>query len=285
MKKEFLMTENQQNQTKDPSKLVREVRETSVQNNHLISEFQKHLSNAESEKVKRNSENSQVRMLKHERDEAEAKIKEVKKSLSSKQAELKKIEEHSSGRSYSSIKQELEQLEWKQQTESSPRIEKELSKKIKELHKMAERTEKAEPLWKEVKTYREELGKLIGESRKARELLQTHAKNSELHHQKMIDEEKKADSVRQKITRGMEELDEKRKLASEAKAEYVKAFQKNKEEQKTQQQQNFDRKAREKGRQYAALKEKAKQIYEQFKQGKSISTEEMMILSESGLLA
>ena len=261
----------------------KEVRLIAARNKSLITELKELMAKADAEKKERDRENEIVKKLVEEKKALEQEISVLKKAYSEKKKEIRELGEFKEDPER--LQKEIEELEWEQQTEAvSPKKERELSKKINELRARLPKTEKATALFKEARELRLKLREKIEESRKKSEEINSHAKASDEHHATRIACLKKAEALQQKISETFTQLDAKRSEAEAQHAELIAArseLQRKKESEEAREK-SLKRAVEAKIR--AKLSEQAKKLYAEFKAGRKLNVDELLLLQEAGVL-
>ncbi|MEM4254793.1 MAG: hypothetical protein QXR53_00490 [Candidatus Norongarragalinales archaeon] len=260
----------------------REVRTISVDNRGKISELRSHFSKASELKVLRDKENSLANEFRGKRDSLKEQISASKQKLSQMRG---KMRSEGAGRNPAAIQEEVERLEWILQTEDlSPKEEKDLSKKIKDLLKQMPQAQGFQQLLKDYSAERASLGKLIEQEKHFHEKALEHSKKAQAAHGSLIAESKSITSLQQSISKSMELLKEKEGAAEEKHEALVKSVGERKLKEMEERQRELRNEARIMQAQQKKLENKAKAIYDRLKAGEKISREEMMVLQQSGIL-
>ncbi len=261
----------------------KQVRVIAARNKALINEFKQLMAKADAEKKARDSENEIVKKLVEEKKALENEISVLKKACVEKQNELRGLSEFKGDPER--LQEEIEELEWKQQTEAvSAKKERELSKKINELRAQLPKTEKATKLLKELRELRVKLRDKINESRKKSDEINAHARASDEHHQTRIACLKKAEALEQKIGETFKELDAKRGEADAQHAELAAARAELRKREENEKQKETRAKLAAEARIRAKISEQAKRLFEEFKAGRKLSMDELLVLQEAGVL-
>lgn len=257
------------------------IQELRIQNRQAIEDVKLLHADAKKEKELRDAENAKVREFKktwQAQEQAAAKIKE-------QLAELRKtISSNAKGQDPERLKQELEQLEWVQQTEAlSKEEDREIARKIKSILKALPEAQKASESFQQIRDLEKTLYAANDVARKTRQQMAHHAKESDAHHKNHVTLLKKANSLSKKITERFKQLDAKR-------AELMEEHQKIKAERKARKDEaKADRDAIKQERNAAAAKakEKAKKlagpVLEKLKSGGKLTLEDLQIIQEAGI--
>jgi uncharacterized coiled-coil DUF342 family protein len=271
----------------------KQVSELVNQNRQNIARFKDLSSKIKLEKQRRDELNAKTKDLRSKRHGIIEKIKEARAKLLLVLEEIRKIP---TGPSAESLKANIETLEWSLQTEArSAKAEKELSKKIRELEKQlplaskkVDYSSKIKELKNEIRIQEEPLEALDKELRPALEEAQGH-------HTKLISYYKEAEQLSKSISYAFSQLDLARMEAqadTKAYSDAVGAVQEKErgfrrelsELERAEREKEWAEKESAKKQVQDKISEAAKPIYEKFKAGKKITTEEFLILQGSGLL-
>ncbi|MBI5229532.1 hypothetical protein HY991_05455 [Candidatus Micrarchaeota archaeon] len=249
-------------------KLTNEIWELSLHNRKNIHALRQLTTQATEEKKLRDEENQQVLQLKEKRNALQEELKKVKAELEEKENKLREYENELE-LPYHVLKKAFDEVEWRIQTESSPRREKELSKESKKIEKQLKKAEEFEPIRKEAIGLRKRIQELAIELKTIHTSLLVHAKESDVHHEKLLSAYKAAEELQQKIVETLAMIDEKRTLLGKeipVEEEEPEPVQEKKELKEPK-----------------SVKELAKRIMADFKSGKPISEEELHILQNTEL--
>ena len=258
-----------------------EVRAISSDNRNKITELRQLFSKATQLKASRDKENSVSNDLRQKRDGKKEEIAKLKENLSAIKA---KLSQAGAGNPMA-IHEQIERLEWFQQTESlSAKEEKEFSKKIKDLRKQLPEAKEFQGLLMELAETRKALGKLIDEEKALHEKVVEHSRKADHLHKDLLQDSRKIGDVQKSISTAMTLLKEKETDAGEKHGQLVKAVGERKLHEMEQRQRHQAEETRHLQAQQNKIVEKAKKIYGRFKSGEKISTDELLVLSESGLL-
>ncbi|MBI2445750.1 hypothetical protein HYV43_05155 [Candidatus Micrarchaeota archaeon] len=263
-----------------------------LKSREAIADVKKFYADAAELKKMRDAENEKVREFKKKRQEAESKVTEAIEKLKPLRGQLDGLPRaESPGR----LRAELERLEWEQQTEAvSPKAEKELSRRIKDLREQLAPAEKARGVFEQIKPLEENLRAATAEVRIYRTELAKHAKASDAHHEAMLKLYKKAESLSKKIGENLKQLDEKRALLDEERKEFfqiqgqVKGAEKAQmDARRAEEKAERDRIQAEKEAERNAIKQKATGIaekaLEKFRAGGKLTWEDLQAIQEAGL--
>ncbi len=271
----------------------KQVSELVTQNRQNIARFKDLSSKIKLEKQRRDELNAKTKELRAKRHEMIEKIKDARAKLNAVLDEVKKIP---AGPNAEQLKAEIDSLEWSLSTVArSAKAEKELSKKIRELEKQLPLAVKKVDASGAIRALRTEIRGLEAPLEALDRELRPALEEANGHHRKLISYYKEAEQLSKSISYAFSQLDMVRlEAATDAKA-YSEAVGAVREKELGYQQElrELERAEREKenaekdAAKSATQKkifEAAKPIYEKFRAGKKISTEEFLILQGSGLL-
>lgn len=267
---------------KERDDAVKEVRTISVENRKKIGDLKQSFAKAGELKATRDKENGLAAEFRKKRDEAKAKADECKKKL----FELRgKITAAGGGKNPTAIQEQVERLEWIQQTESlNAKEEKELAKRIKELMRELPQAEGFQSLMREYSAERDKLKKIFEEEKRYHEKMLEHSKKAQATHEALMAESKKIKHLQESVSSAMEVLKQKEGVADEKQVELVKTVGEKKLQEMEEHQREHAEEVRRQHAQHNKILEKAKEIYEKFKSGKKISSEDLTVLQQSGLV-
>ncbi len=261
---------------------ARKVSELAAKNGADISRFKDVTARIRLEKNRRNELNSKTKELREKRRTLIDRIKQLRDKLGKVLAGLK---ESSDALSIESLQNQIESLEWTQQTEDlSAKQEKEFSKKIRELEKLLPKALHAKDSRAEIAALRRQ----ISEESAAIEALDKSLKpvltEANAHHERVLALYKEAEQLSRTITYNFAQLDMARLEADSSFGEYSKTKEKILREEKAQKDALRKELESQKKTEKEKIADKARTVFEAFKRGKKISTDEFRILQESGLL-
>ncbi len=259
------------------------VRDLAAQNNGRITAFKKFLASADAEKKKRDECNARANALRQNRTDAMKTLLATKKAFHQKRELL--LEFAGVRISGEEAKARMEAAEWALQTEStSPEKEKRLSLRVRELEKIFIEAQKKDMLMAAINDINVVCRGSYAEVGALEKQINETSAQADSHHKKMLEAYALADELRETISGAFAELDaartaagvEREKIASEhAELSKKRAGEKQAEESKKREAEIARRKEAE---------EMAKKIFEEFKAGKPISSDEMAILREAEML-
>lgn len=271
----------------------KQVSELVTQNRTNIARFKDLSSKIKLEKQRRDELNAKTKDLRAKRHEMIDKIKEARAKLAAVLDEIQKIP---AGPNAEQLKAEIDSLEWSLSTVArSAKAEKELSKKIRELEKQLPLAVKKVDASGAIRALRDEIRTLETPLDELDRVLKPALEEANAHHHKLISYYKEAEQLSKSISYAFSQLDMARLEAQTDTKAYFEAVGAVREKELGYQQElrELERAEREKERAekdaaknavQQKISEAAKPIYEKFKAGKKISTDEFRILQGSGLL-
>ena len=262
------MTELQEH-GKGDGKTVSDVVEENRKN---IQHYREVLYGADEAKGKRDVENEAVAEAKKKREESNAKFEEMKKELAEKEKTAAGIGE--TGNFYG-LQRDLERTEWLLQTEAtSPKKEKEMSKRAKEIREELGKSKKAYALRQEVHVLRERLADMATEAKAAHLAVVLHAKESDAMHTKMLKLRGEAETLSKSISENLEKIPPAERPSMNESQERRAPPRERRQERPIQVTQPKS----------GDLNEEADRVLERFKKGEKISSEEIQLLQTTGKL-
>jgi len=231
----------------------------------IIEEIKEVNRRAEESKAKRDRYNSRIQELKKERASINSKVRELF-------ARYKELRKEAPEKDFKKMEMELNRLEWRLQT-SVLKVEKEdeLVKRIEQL-----RAELRD--FKDLLALSKDIDQKKLRSKKIHARILSYSRESQKHHEAFLDEIKKIRSLEEKI----DEINHAKEDVN-AKLEELKEALKEKEEEIKKLGEDLEEK-REKSKEKSAeeLKKEAKLVYERFKKGEKLSTEDLFLLQRFG---
>jgi len=232
---------------------------------------------AQEHREKRDELNDRVQEHKERRNELNAEANKLFAQLDEKKHELKLDE----GKSLEELKAEIERLEFKQQTEVlSPGDERSLIDRIDGKRKdYRERQEKLQETG-ELDELREKAQAVRDEASEHHQQVTQLADEAQQHHNQMIEAYRAADDIRDRADEVHELFVEAQELADRHHEDFVRV------QKRLRQLDKREEKARqsERAKRREAAKEEAEAIYQKFKEGETLETEDLMKLQKAGLL-
>ena len=252
-------------------------------NKEQIAKYKECESEAADARRKRDAENATVKQLVDEKRAIEAEIGGAKQALSVARKNLAGMEGFVENPER--IQEQIERLEWQQQTEAcNAREEKAFGRRIAELKARLPRSATAVAALKELRETRVKLGVLIEKSRALSAKIREHAGKSDEHHAEVVKASERANRISEKISHQFSALDETRAKANEQHRAFVDAKRDTRSQEENEAARELAaRRARER-KAKSALGEKARRLFDEFKKGKKLSMDELLILQEAGVV-
>ena len=238
---------------------------------------------------------NQINVHKKKRDEYNERVKHAKEqrnNLLKNHADMKKIvkdlekeRKSASGVDISSLKLSLRKMENEQMTQPmSPQKEKKLIEAIKELHKKIKHEEEILNTDPKLKKAVEEEKLLKQKAEKQHDLVEKLAKKAQEEHQSMIDLLKQLDIASRKNSDIQENIVLTKIEADKVHKEFIDYVNKIHDLEKNISSVEKKKDKLKKIADDSAVQKEADEIYERFKTGEKLSTEDLMILQKAGLL-
>ncbi len=229
----------------------------------------------------RDTLNEQVKASKESRDQWNKKVNELNENVT----KLKKDSIPHEGPSVPRMKKDLKALEFKQMTSSlTKEKEKELVDLMKSLSMQIKEREKSLEMNSDVKGAIHDLREAKDQAEAQHKLVSELAEKAQAEHDSMIQLYEKADSLRKEADGSQEKFIETKVKADDEHKRHIEAI---------RQVHDYDkiitglrqkaRKARKKKDESSAMKE-SEEIFDKFKRGEKLSTEDLMTLQKSGYL-
>lgn len=251
------------------------------QRDRLNAEARALIDQATEHKKKRDELNEKVREAKEQRDTWNKRYSE----LASELFELRKSIAPKSGIPTSKLKRDLKSLEFKQMTSVlSPEKEKEL---VEQMSRLQQEIKKREESLRNNKAYKELLDR-VNEAKENAErfhkMVAELADAAQKEHEEMARLYDRADDVRRQADEAQSKFVETKLLADEEHRKHIEAIHQVHDYDKIlyglRQKQRRPRRAEDEEK----MVRDAEQIYEKFRKGEKLSTEDLMILQKSGYL-
>lgn len=252
----------------------------------LNAQAREHIDQANEHKTKRNQLNQEVRDIKVQRDLWNRKVNETAEALARK----KRDKEPRKGPPIRLLKKKLKDLEFQQQTSSlSPSKEKDLIDQMRALNAEIQALEKELEGDDEIKA-------LVAEANEARDKAEFfHAKVEELavqsqkEHDSMMEIYDRSDAIRKEADKAQENFIKCKVQADEEHQKHIEMIKQVHDYDKMLSGlRHRDSAPTEEGaaapREQKSERDEAKDIYEKFKRGEKLSTEDIMLLQTSGYL-
>lgn len=235
------------------------------------------ITDASERRKKRSMLNEQVKNAKDKKK----KLMDEEEKLSDKLSVLIKECLPKKGPYLNQLKNELRELEFRQQTAVlTPKKEKVLIDGIAKIQKQIKEREKILEENKEVKTILTKLKLLRKEIRIEKKKIATLAHSAQKEHNTMNALYAEADKLRKEADNAQKKFVENKTLADDEHKEYVSFL----EEIRKLDKDFSDLKPAGRFKVDSGLKKQADEIYKKFKNGEKLSTEDLMILQKAGLL-
>lgn len=232
-------------------------------------------------KEKRDELNQKVRDTKVLRDEWNRKYRDIEKEI----RRLKKERAPQGGRSIGKLRAQLKGLEFKQQTAAlSKEKEEEIIDLMRKLSKEIEELEKSLEDSEEIKKLAEEAEKVKEEAEKYHELVSEYADAAQMEHEKMVALFEEADALRQEADDAQERFVEAKLKSDDEHRFFLEEMKKVNEFDKILAGLRHKKSDRGSGKREDENMDRAREIYERFKNGEKLSTEDLMLLQKSGFL-
>jgi len=232
-------------------------------------------------KKRRDEYNERVKHAKEQRNEILKNHFDLKKKI----RELERDKSSASGVNLNKLKQNLRKLENEQMTQPmSPDKEKKLIETIKEIHTKIKYEEEELNKDPRLKKAIEEKVMMKQKAEKQHEIVEKMAKKAQDEHQIMIELLGQLDNHIRRTTEIQEEIVMIKIEADTVHKEFIDYVNKIHDLEKTISGIEKKRDQRKKMATVSAAKKEAYEIYERFKKGEKLSTEDIMILQKAGLL-
>ena len=232
-------------------------------------------------KKKRDDFNERVKHAKEQRNEFSKNHLELKKKIK----ELERERTSNSGVNVNELKQYLRKLENEQMTQPmSAQKEKKLIETIKGIHlkiKDADESLNKDP---KLKKAIEEERLLKQKAEKQHELVEKMAKKAQEEHQGMLDQLKQLDKLAKRTTEIQENIVLTKIEADKVHKEFIDDVNNIHELEKNLSSMEKKKEKKKKMADVSAAQKEADDIFERFKRGEKLSTEDLMVLQKAGLL-
>ena len=230
----------------------------------------------------RNQYNQKVRDAKVVRDEWNAKVSEIRAKINELRPEKK---EDSNEMSLGQMKKDLERMEYQQQTTTmSSDKEKALVKAISDLAKQIREREKVEEGDEAIKDLVAQLREAKAKAEEAHRAVGEAAEQAQAAHDNMLTLYQKADAIRKEADAAQVKFVECKQAADEEHRLHIEQIKSVHEISKSADGIKNKKTAAKKKRADAQSKQEAKEIFDKFKAGEKLSTEDLMLLQKSGYL-
>jgi len=264
----------------------KEAREWANKRDELNKKVRELVAEAKEHKSKRDELNNKVKELKEERSKWNEKVQELSNKL---REERKRLMPKKDMPNIPRLRKKLKELEFKQQTSVlPPDKERELVEIIDSLYKQIGEYEAAmnDELKKneELKKIQDELNAAKEEAEKYHKEIEAAVKEAQEHHNKMVELFEKVDELRKEADEAHKMYLENKKTADEEHEKFIAAAKETRDFEKIitglKQKQATSKKKKEK----VEVKKKAEEIYDKFKRGEPLTTEDLLILQKAGLI-
>ncbi len=261
--------------------LNKDARSLALVNKEQIAKYRDCAAEAGAARKKRDAENAVVKQLVDEKKKIEAEISGAKQALFVARKNLQGMEGFVENPER--IQEEIERLEWRQQTEAcNAREEKEFGRRIAELKARLPRSATAVAALKELRETRSKMGALIEKSRALSAKIREHADKSDVFHVEAIKASERANRLSDKIAQQFTALDATRAKADAQHREFVETRRSTRTEEENEAARELAQRRASERKAKSALSERAKKIFDDFKKGKKLSMDELLVLQEAG---
>jgi uncharacterized coiled-coil DUF342 family protein len=261
--------------------LNKDARSLAQVNKEQIAKYRDCAAEAGAARKKRDAENAEVKKLVDEKKKIEAEISGAKQALFVARKNLQGMEGFVENPER--LQEEIERLEWKQQTEAcNAREEKEFGRRIAEVKARLPRSATAVAALKELRETRSKMGVLIEKSRALNAKIREHADKSDVLHAEAIKASERANRLSEKIAQQFTALDATRAKAEAQHREFVETRRSSRSEEENEAARELASRRASERKAKSALSERAKKIFDDFKKGKKLSMDELLILQEAG---
>lgn len=261
--------------------LNKQTKEWVMKRDELNAQVRELVDQAGKHREDRDALNQNVREAKALRDEWNKKFGEINDKVS----ELRKDSPRESGPSLGRLKKDLENLEYQQQTSVlSKDKEAQLIEKMRDILRQIDEREKSQEQNTELSEALAELRETRDQAEEHHRMVSEYAEKAQVEHDAMISLYEQADKLRKEADQAQEKFIESKLLADEEHRKHIEEIKKLHEYDKSASvHRHKQRKARRKKEETASRKE-AEDIFDRFKSGDKLSTEDLMALQKSGLL-
>ncbi len=279
MKKQELRTASEEAKTKR-NELNTEASTLAASRNELNKRTKELINEAQEYKKLRDENNELVKENKAKRDEINAKANELFAQIDQLRAD-----NNLTGPSIKEIRKEIDRLEFTQQTEVlTPGKERELVNKIEELQKLYKSKKEQLEGNVELKNLLKEAQDIRDEASTYHTTLSDYAQKAQEYHDKMIATFKEADRIRAESDTAHKKFVEFQEKADEQHKKFIAAQKEIRDiEKEVRKLKKGD--SDERGREsIEEVKKDAKDIFDKFKAGEKLTTENIMLLQKAGML-
>ncbi|MBN1280821.1 MAG: hypothetical protein JXA00_04145 [Candidatus Thermoplasmatota archaeon] len=255
-------------------KLARERDEINAKVRQIRNQISEH-------KKKRDEYNERVKHAKEQRNEFLTSHVDLKKKVK----ELERERTHSSGVNVNELKQHLRKLETEQMTQPmSAQKEKKLIETIKGIHLQIKAEEEKLNKDPKLKKAIEEEKLLRQKAEKQHDLVEKMAKKAQEEHQEMIEKLQQLDKNVKRTTEIQENIVMMKIEADKVHKDFIDHVNAIHELEKTIVSSEKKKEKKKKMDDVSAAQKQADEVFERFKRGEKLSTEDLMILQKAGLL-
>ena len=264
----------------------KEAREWADKRDELNKKIKEMLTEAKEHKKQRDELNEKVKEYKEERRKWNQEVQEFARQLKEAKSRLLPRKDLPN---IGKLKKKLKELEFKQQTMVlTPEKERELVELIDSLYKKITEYEKEmdDEMKKnqELKELQEGFKEAKGNAEHYHKLVEETVAKAQEHHNKMVELFEKVDEIRKDADEAHRLFVENKKIADEEHEKFIAAARDVKDFEKILAGLRQKKMASKKKKEKTEIKKKAEEIYEKFKRGEPLTTEDILILQKAGLL-
>lgn len=232
-------------------------------------------------KKNRDDLNVRVKSSKDQRDELNEKCQDIKKQIRS----LERQRSSSTGTNLSTLRKQLHTLETEQMTKPmSPQKEKKVIETISGLHSQIKKQEELLNQDPHLKKALEEEKMMKGKAEKQHELVEQLAQRAQQEHETMISKINKLDNLIRKVNEVQDTIVNTKIKADDVHREFITHVDKIHEIERQLSTSKVKQTKKKKRVEDTSIHKEANEIYERFKRGEKLSTEDLMTLQKAGLL-
>lgn len=253
-----------------------ELRKVSGENAELISAFRATLASLKENREKRGTFSTSAREMVTAKHKLIDESRKLTTEINAATAERPQDPQSLSTRR---IEEQIERLEWKQQTEASPAMEKALAIEIKKLTALLPNARQSSESRQSLNELFDKRRAISQQIRELDEKIDAAFGEAEKYHEKVTALSKKADSLRARITANFDALGEQEKKRELLGTELHEIRQKEREDTAAARQAEEERERSAHEKVMADMRGKAGDIRERMKTGKKISFDELHILA------
>ena len=232
-------------------------------------------------KERRNELNEKVKETKVLRDEWNKKYRDAERAVK----KLKKEKMPEGGVSIGKLKAQLKALEFKQMTQvMTKEKEQEIIELLGNIQKKIEEVEKSLEDSKEIQEASKKAEEIKEKAEEYHQLVSKYADGAQEEHEKMVALFEEADKLRQEADEAQEKFIEAKLKSDEEHRMFTEEMKRVYDFEKVIAGLRHKRSGGRGGSEHNDNMERAKEIYEKFKNGEKLSTEDLMLLQKSGFL-